>query len=180
MTGTEEDLLQRLRNLDEDVSLSCSSDIRLKVIIVGGGALVLHGAISRATSDIDVLLRADRRLIELVVGLMEAYDINCRVSAYESYFPYNYEDRLDHILEGKCVDYYTASLEDIAIAKLGACRPEDLDDLREISECIDWETLEHLAKDSGELRSSTLNDNTYHNFLANYEEYERRYRPCKS
>jgi hypothetical protein len=131
--------------------------------------------IARATSDIDVL-QADRRIVEL----MEAYDINCKVNAYENSFPYNYEDRIELVWSGKNVDYYTASLEDIVIAKLDpGARPEDLDDVRAVVEYINWEKLEYLAKHPDELRKSTLNPATYQNFLANYKEYERRYRPCK-
>jgi hypothetical protein len=172
----KQDLLQRLYDLDEDVSLSYTPNIRFRLIIVGGGALVLRNVIFRATSDIDVL-QADRRLVEL----MEAYDINCRVNAYENSFPYNYEDRLEYVWSGKNVDYYTASLEDIVIAKLDpTARPEDLDDARAVVEYVDWEKLEYLAKHPDELKSSSLNDSTYSNFLENYKEYERRYRPCNN
>jgi hypothetical protein len=172
---SESDILQRLYDLDEDISFIYTPDIRFRLIIVGGGALLLRGIISRVTSDIDVL-QADRRLI----ALMEVYDINCRVNAYENNFPYNYEDRIELVWSGKNIDYYTASLEDIIIAKLCAGRPEDLDDIRDAVQFIDWVKLELLAKDKNELRLSLLSDNMYYNFLGNYEEFERRYRPCKN
>jgi len=172
----KQDLLQRLYNLDEDASLLYTSEIRFRLIIVGGGALIVRDVIARATSDIDVLCNADKKFVEL----MESYDINCRVHAYENCFPYNYEDRIKLVWSGKNVDYYTASLEDIVISKLDStARPEDLDDARKVAEYIDWEKLEYLARHPDELKSSTLNDSTYQNFLANYEEYERRYRPCR-
>ena len=169
------DLLQRIYDLDEDVSLLYNPNTRFRMIIVGGGALVLRSVLVRATSDIDVL-QADKRLL----GLMEAYDMNGRVNAYESHFPYNYEDRIEHIWSGKNIDYYTASLEDIVVSKLCSNRPEDLDDAKEVVEHIDWDKLEHLAKDKDELKSSVLNDTTYYNFLSHYEEYKKRFRPCKN
>jgi len=168
-------LLQRIYDLDEDVSLIYSQNVRFKMIIVGGGALILRDVIVRATSDIDIL-KADRRLVEL----MELYDMNCRANAYENSFPYNYEDRITLLWSGKSVDYYTASLEDIVISKLCAGRPEDFDDIAKIAAHVDWEKLEFLAKDKNEIKASILNDNLYNNFLAYYEEYERRYRPCKN
>lgn len=42
---------------------------------------------------------------------------------------------------------------------------------------IDWNRLEHLAMAEDELKASVLNDKNYAEFLVNYEEYVRRYRP---
>ena len=168
------DIHRRIRDLDEDAYLTFDTDMRFRLIIVGGGALLLLNAIARATVDIDVL-QADRQLLHL----MEAYDMNAQVNAYENNFPYNYEDRLVLIWSGRRIDFYTASLEDIVISKLCAGRPQDLEDLKGAAKHIDWEKLEYLAKADDEIKASALNDHGYSRFLQNYEEYMEGYRPCR-
>ena len=49
------DLIERLKRVDEDASLLYDDDRRFRMVIVGGGALILLETISRATQDIDVL-----------------------------------------------------------------------------------------------------------------------------
>ena len=123
MTGMyKPDLMQRICDLDEDVSLIFTKDTRFQVV----------------------------------------------------------EDRLELIWSGKSIDYYTPSLEDIVISKLCAGRPEDINDMIEVADHINWEKLEHLAKADGELRANILSDNSYFNFLGNFEEFEKRYRPCRN
>jgi len=166
-----DDIFERMQRLDEHASLEFSDAGRFRVVIVGGGALVLRGYLARATSDIDIL-GADGRLY----ALMELYDMNGDVNAYMDHFAYNYEDRLDPLLSGSIIDYYTASLEDIVIAKLCSNRPEDLTDIELVAGKIDWEILEKLARDEGEIKRSILSDRGYMDFQANYEIFERRFR----
>ena len=177
MTMMREELIQRLKDLDEEASLLFDYAERLHLIIVGGGALVLMEVISRGTHDVDVI-NASKKL----QGIMEKYDINTRVQTYVSNFPMNYEDRVKPIdFQGRLIDFYTASLEDIVIAKLYAYRDTDLGDITapEVINNLNWELLHHLATAEDEAQSSALNKMRYREFLANFEDYERRYRPCK-
>lgn len=171
-----EDLLERLKRLDEDASLLFDDDRRFRMVIVGGSALILLETISRATHDIDAL-EVDPALWEL----LEKYDINTNVKAYINNFPYNFEDRLQPVpIEGQKIDFFTASLEDIVIAKLCSGRDTDSSDLvqEEVLQALDWNALDHLATAEDELKLSALNDRCYGEFKANYDEYVGRFRPC--
>ena len=169
-----DDILDRLKYLDDDANSIFDSDGRFQVVIVGGGALVLHGYITRGTDDIDIL-DANHKLHEL----MQSYDMNGDVNAYINNFPYNYEDRTVLVWSGMKIDYYAASLEDIVISKLCSSRPDDLTDIEFLVDMIDWEMLEKLALDEHEIKASSLNESRYNDFLDSYGNYKRRFRPCK-
>ena len=174
MTGLhKDDILYRMERLDKDVEAAFDTAGRFQVVIVGGGALVLRGYLTRGTTDIDVL-GADSRLYKL----MEAFDMNGRVNAYMDNFAYNYQDRVELVWSGKIIDYYTASLEDIVIAKLCSNRPDDLTDIELIADKVNWKILEYLAFDDGELKINILNERRYKDFLASYYDLERRLRRC--
>ncbi|MFA5536732.1 MAG: DUF6036 family nucleotidyltransferase [Bacillota bacterium] len=168
------DLLERLSRLDEDASLLFDGDERFHLVIVGGGALILLERISRATHDVDAI-SASRELL----GLLEKYDINCRVQTYINNFPFNYEDRLVPLnINGRKIDFYTASLEDIVIAKLYSARAIDKKDVenKEVVDAINWNMLERLAMGEDEAKASALNERCYKDFKANYDDYVRRFR----
>ena len=170
-----DDLLDRLQRFDEEVDLSFDDDRTFNLIIVGGSALILLETITRATRDIDAL-QVDPSL----VYMLEKYDINTRVEAYINNFPYNFEDRLNPIpINTRRVSFYTASLEDIVIAKLCSIRDTDANDLHrpEIINAIDWDLLEHLATAEDEIKQNMLNKDRYADFKASYDRYVERYRP---
>lgn len=170
----KQDLLDRLTLLDEEASLLFDDDSRFHLVIVGGSGLVLLETITRSTHDIDAL-----DLSHELLDLLEKYDINCRVQTYINNYPYNYEDRLVPIpISGKKIDFYTASLEDIVVAKLYSMRPVDRQDIisPEVVSSVDWDRLAHLALSEDEARASALNERRYKDFLADYEEYVKRYR----
>lgn len=103
----KEDLLERLARLDEDADLLFDDDRRFKLVIVGGSALILLETITRSTHDIDALDVSPE-----IVDLLEKYDINTRVGTFINNFPYNYDERLVPVrLDGRRIDFYTASLE---------------------------------------------------------------------
>ena len=173
-----EDLLERLARLDEDVDLLFDDDRRFKMVIVGGSALILLETITRATLDIDAL-----EVSPEIIDLLEKYDINTRVSSYINNFPYNYDDRLVPVrLDGRRIDFYTASLEDIIIAKLYSFRGTDEQDITNPSVLnqIDWERLEYLATAEDEAKASALNSFRYEEFMDNYRAYVERWRPCEN
>ncbi len=171
-----EELISRLKDLDEEAALLFGPDDRMSMIIVGGGALVLMEYTSRMTHDIDAI-----HVSHPLDALLESYDINCRVQTFINNFPYNFEDRIKHLpIEGKIIDFYTASLEDIVIAKLFSDRSQDREDVMNpnIVRQLNWDLLNQLARGE-EVRNNALNHRCYLDFMYNFEEYERRYRPCK-
>lgn len=172
-----DELIQRLKDLDEEASLLFDNVERLHLIIVGGGALVLMEVIPRGTHDIDVI-DASRSL----QGIMEKYDINSRVQTFINNFPYNYEDRIRRLdIDGKIIDFFTASLEDIVIAKLYSHRDTDHMDITspDVVNLLDWDLLHRLATADDEAKSSALNERSYKEFLDSFYDYERRFRPCR-
>jgi len=170
----KDDILKRMKALDQHASLEFSNDSRFHVIIVGGGALVLRGYIARSTDDIDVL-DADNKLY----GLMERYDMNGNVNAHVFSFPCNYEERAIPIWSGEKIDYFTASLEDIVISKICGGRDRDLEDLEVLAKSVDWKIIDKLATDEDELKLISMSDRGYLDFKACYKNFERMYRPCK-
>lgn len=171
---TRKALWERLRRLDEDAELMYGGGKRFCLVIVGGGALILLKYISRATHDIDALY-ASGELREL----MEKYDINGSVQTYINNFPYNYEDRLVPLFQGQIIDFFTASLEDIVVAKLYSFRDTDRRDIENpaVLNALDWELLDRLAKDNNEARASALNERNYSEFRQSYADYVKEHRP---
>lgn len=145
-----------------------------RMVIVGGSGLVLLGVLARATQDIDTIQASPE-----IRHLLTKYDANMRVSAYSSNFPYNFEDRLVPLeIGGRKICFFTCSLEDIVIAKLYSQRETDRQDIisEDVLRSLDWNKLRYLALDD-ETKASALNDQRYMDFLYNYEEYVKRYRP---
>ena len=168
-------IIDRLNKLDMEAFLADNSDDIYRVVIVGGSGLVLLEVLSRATKDIDIL-----EAPSVIYNLIEKYDANMRVSAYINNFPFNYEDRLVKIeAGGRKLLFYSASLEDIVIAKLCSMRDTDRQDVLspDILRHVDWERLDRLAMDENEMKASSLNDRQYHDFLYDYREYVRRCKP---
>lgn len=170
-----EDILERLDKMDMEAFATIDDLNMYHLVIVGGSGLVLLGTINRATQDIDALDAAPA-----IQHLLEKYDANLRVSTYINHFPYNYEDRLQGLpVGGRKILFFTASLEDIVIAKLYSPRDIDRQDIisEEVLKNIDWDRLKHLALDEDEAKSSALNEHSYRNFLYAYNEYVRMYGP---
>ena len=167
-------LVERLRRLDEDAALMFDDGRRFRLIIVGGSALVMRNYIIRATHDIDAV-SVPRELGDLLCK----YDINSRAEAYISNFPYHFEDRVQYLLTGRKIDFLTASLEDIVIAKLHSNRTVDEKDVESpaVIKKLNWGLLDHLANDADEAKASALNERSHKEFLFCYENYVRRWRP---
>lgn len=169
-----EELEDRLREFDRAVSLLYPGRT-FRLVLVGGGAMVLLGCLARSTADLDAL-NVPREL----VSLMAQYDINCRVTAYLDHFAYNLEDRLVPLdLGTTAVECFLASLEDVVASKLYSERDSDAQDVRrpEVLEMLDWVRLAAVVED---LQDSKLNDRRYGQFLHNYQEYRKEYGPCAS
>ena len=172
------DILERLDKMDLDAFVTIDSPDMYRMIIVGGSGLVLLETITRATQDIDAIDAS----VE-IRDLLEKYGANLRVSAFINHFPYNFEDRLHKLpVGGRKILFYTASLEDIVIAKLFSERPKDRQDLisSEVLNHINWDVLKYLATDENEVKAVVLNERAYQDFLHDYHEYVGRYGPHES
>lgn len=166
------DLVMRLKELDRAATILYSAR-RFRIVLVGGGAMVLLGCLNRATQDLDAL-----QFPAELTDLMESYDINGRVTAYLDHFPVNFEDRLVPIdLETESIDFYTAALEDIVVSKLYSNRDTDAMDVRrrEVTDAVDWNRLELAVQ---EARESCLIERRYLEMLRNFDDYREKYGPC--
>jgi hypothetical protein len=175
MAGLElgkEELENRLREFDRAVTLLYPGR-SFRLVLVGGGAMVLLGCLARSTADLDTL-EVPREL----VTLMGKYDINCRVTAYLDHFAYNLEDRLVPLNLGTtAVECCAASLEDVVASKLYSDRETDARDIRrpEVLRALDWERLAEVATD---MQASMMNERRYEQFLHHYREYRKEHGPC--
>ena len=167
-----QELEGRLLQFDQAVAL-LHPGRSFRLVLVGGGALVLLGCLARSTADLDALsVPLDLQ------PLLTRYDINCRVVAYLDHFAYNLEDRLVPLALGtKAVECCTASLEDVVASKLHSERDVDAHDVRrpEVLEMLDWARLAEVVDD---MRGSEMNDRRYRQFLHNYEKYKQECEPC--
>lgn len=171
----KQDMIERLLRLDEETDLLFDGEEQFRLVIVGGGALVLMECLSRATHDIDALNASGK-----IRGLLDKYDINCDVQTYMNNFPYNYEDRLIKLdIASRKIDFFTASLEDIVIAKLFSYRDSDIADVESetVLKRLDWVKLQALIDNEDEIKGNALNERCYQDFKYNYENYVRRCKP---
>lgn len=85
-------------------------------------------------------------------------------------------------MNGQRIDFYTASLEDIVIAKLYSGRPTDIQDIidPQLLKEINWDRLEYLATAEGEAKASALNEFRYAEFLDSYRTYVRRWKNART
>jgi hypothetical protein len=167
-----DELEARLIELDKAAGLLYPNQ-HFKMLLVGGSALILLGALERATADIDALVAP-----ALLQGLLESYDINSRVVAYQDSFSDDIEDRLVGLdLPTTTIEYYAASLEDLVASKLCSGREVDELDIRkpEVLKVLDWDKLDGIIKD---MEHSVLSSRTYKTLLFNYGEYVKEYQKC--
>ena len=169
-----DELRERLRQFDRAVSLLYPGR-SFRLVLVGGGAMVLLGCLARATSDLDAL-----HFPPELLPLMEQYDLNGRVKAYEDQFAYGLEDRLVPLdVETTAVECYSASIEDLVASKLHSSRQTDAADVRrpEVLAALDWNRLDEVAED---MTKSALVERRYREFLGNYASYREEFGPCDS
>ena len=172
------DLLQILLSVDEEVELSLGIlSPKPCVVIVGGAAFFLNDAtLRKVTHDIDIL-EADTALRNI---LNKYPQINFAVNAYVNNLPYNFEDQLITLdIGARAVNYAIVSMEDLAIMKLYAQRPHDMQDLKSAAEngLLNWDLLEHLAYAQDEAKASALSEKSYNEMVYAYEKFKKYY--CK-
>ena len=124
------------------------------------------------THDIDVF-EADRCLREIIARYPE---VNGMAVAYCNQMPFNFEDRLIPVDIGvRFIRYFTPSLEDLAVMKLYAYRPNDIVDLhsRAFIDRLDWDLLERLIFDEGEALASSPSERSYQEMVCAYRQYKK-------
>ncbi len=170
-------LEQTLLDIDEEAYLTLGAiSPKPKVVIVGGAAFMLRGLTRRAvTHDIDIF-SAEQAAREIISHYPQA---NGAVAAYMDQIPYNFEDRLESLgLDTKAIDFMAPSTEDLAVMKLYAGRPNDIQDLESAASggFVDWDALEHLVYSDDEAKASVLSERSYREMTDAYESYKGR---CK-
>lgn len=167
----KEELMTRLRGMDEEAELRLSGPERYDVTVVGGSAFILLGRLTRATHDID-LVSVPPALFEI----MSKWDMNNRVEAYIYNFPYNFPDRRRLIYMGEKIDFFVPCLEDLVIAKLCSVRDTDRADIEseEVRNHLDWDLLGQIAYDDEETKYN-MSDQGYSEFMYRYKDYVERW-----
>ena len=158
MLGKRE-VLQRLRNLDEQLQVVLDpSDELPELVIIGGSALLLKDSTNmpRPTKDIDVLI-ADAR----IAHLLSRYDINDDANTFLYQFPAGWEHRKEQLsLNLASLKVHTLSDEDLCIAKVLAGREMDLRDAESMVRkgSVDLGKVEEILQDPSEVFLNLEND----------------------
>lgn len=171
-----ERILATLLDLDLRVATEYGpQDPKLEAIVIGGAALMLLNATDRiATHDVDIMEGSPA----VLQAIGDSLTLNCRASAFMDQIPYNYEDRLQKVpLETLAIEFYTPSLEDLAVMKLYGMRPNDEADLESNSFLakLDWGQLSFLVFDKDEAIASVLAQWRYDQMARNFEQYAQKH-----
>lgn len=173
----KQDLQNTLLGIDEEANLELGPrEEGPSVVLVGGSAFILNDVTNRSvTHDIDVF-EADRCLRGIIARYPE---VNGMAVAYCNQMPFNYEDRLIPLEIGtRFIRYFTPSLEDLAVMKLYAYRPNDIVDLhsKAFIDRIDWDMLERLIFDEDEALASSPSERSYQEMVCAYGQYKKEVR----
>ena len=155
------DLEQTLLDIDEEAELEIGPrGDRPSVVLVGGSAFMLNDLTNRS-----------------VTHDMDRYpEVNGMAVAYCDQMPFNYEDRLIPLdIGARFIRYFTPSLEDLAVMKLYAYRPNDIVDLHSQAfvDRLDWGLLERLIFDEGEALASSPSERSYQEMVCAYRQYKK-------
>ena len=171
MNLDRDEIIARLKQIDEDMSLIDTTEDTYDCIIVGGSALVLMRKIYRSTHDIDAINASDE-----LKPLLDAYNINMNVQAYHTNFPENYLNRIVKLdIPTTKVSFYTVSLEDLVVSKLCAMRGKDQEDIENelVYKELDWDLMDELVED---VCYGMLDDFSETALRENYKDYKERFK----
>jgi hypothetical protein len=168
-------IIRRLEEFDTEMFLEYpETDRRMKIVIIGGAALLLHQCIQRSTNDIDIIQFDGQLNLEMLAK----YDMDIRSHAFCG----NFSDTMDerYLLvpaNTKMIDYYIPSLEDLVISKLSSDRRKDTLDIKQnfVYEKVDLGKLEEIMQEIhlsifGHALSTLMYD--YEDFRQRKEEYD--------
>lgn len=164
------EIIQRLLQIDNDMTLLDNTADTYDCVIVGGSALVLLKKIYRSTHDIDSINASDE-----IKPLLEAYNINMNVRAYVMNFPDDYRDRIIKVdIPTTKVNFYTVSLEDIVVSKLCSMREKDAEDIENelVYKDLNWTLMDKLIED---VCYGMFSDHSVNLLKINYENYKERF-----
>ena len=166
-----EEIINRLLQVDRDMTLLDTTPNVYSCVIVGGSALVLMKKIYRSTHDIDSINASDE-----IKPLLESYNINMNVNAYRINFPENYLERIVRVdIPTTKVNFYTISLEALLVSKLCARRDKDIEDIENelVYRDLNWVLLDELVED---VCYGMLTDFDEENLRENYKVYKERFK----
>jgi len=145
-------ILDRLKQLDDDLVALYGMSRRFEITITGGSAFIVLDLLpdERFTTDIDVLETSYE-----IQALLERYNMNMHVSTFMYKYPEKWRERRQTIAyNGRVLDVYTLSNEDLAITKLLAWRKSDQLDLSNMIAAggLDVKKLKSILDDITEVR----------------------------
>ena len=161
-------VLHRLAQLDDDLLSLYGMGRRFEITIIGGSALIMLDLLpnERFTTDIDVLEASHE-----AQGLLERYDMNPNVSTFLYKYAENWKERRQPVENnGRVLDVFTMSNEDLAITKLLAWRKTDQRDLIDMlaAGSIDLDKLKIILGDVTEVQAN-LEDYEWAALLARFD-----------
>jgi hypothetical protein len=144
-TTRPETVRQFLRELGNNLSDSVH-------IVVGGSiALILHGSLSRATEDIDLVDEVPKQMRsqhQLLDELGRRYGL--RIAHFQSHFlPTGWQTRVRSIGSFGRLQVSLVDLYDIFVGKLFSARTKDLDDLRHLAPQLDRSVVQARLREAG-------------------------------
>jgi hypothetical protein len=140
-----EDIADILFEVDQRLKDILQNDLTIDLIIIGSGAFLLKGLLTRVTYDIDTFTINDNK----VRLILEEYNINDAGSRIMTICE-NYDKRVEKVnLPLEKINLFVLSDLDLVISKLGSTRPKDIQDIIEsgLINKIDFDTLENIIKE---------------------------------
>ncbi len=123
------ELIEALKELDRHIHKP------MKLLVVGGGAMLLAHDCPLVTSDIDAvpfqsdwtLAELDQKVKEVATALKMSPDwLNSYFTSFSYVLPSDYNQRLISIYSGKLLEAFALSVEDLLILKCFAGRDKDV------------------------------------------------------
>lgn len=142
-----QDIIERLEEFDTEMFLENNQrNQKIRIVIIGGAALLLHHCIQRSTHDIDIIQLDGRINLDMI----EKYDMDTRSMAFSSNFSDTMDERYVRVeANTKVTEFYIPSLENLIISKLSSDRGKDTQDVMQelVYEKVDLTVLDEILLD---------------------------------
>lgn len=140
----KQEVLENILLADQYMKTMFPNIGRVRLILVGGAAIILKGFENKVTTDIDTVVKLE----EDVSDFLRSFAIN-NDAAEVSVLPEDYESRMEEIVLGlEVLEVYVVSNEDLVISKVGRYDTDDKRDLEDTG-ILDYVNTERLI-DLGE------------------------------
>lgn len=124
---TREEVVENLALADQCMKKMFPTIGKVKLILVGGAAIILKGFENKMTMDIDTVTKLEDEVSEF----LEDFAINSQASGV-SVLPEGYESRMEFLDLGlEVLEVYLVSNEDLVISKVGRYSYDDKRDLED-------------------------------------------------